>query len=48
MEYIKRIAERKFNMLNSMFQVVLVCGPRQVGKKTMLEKLSKIIELMLP
>ena len=40
MEYIKRIAERKFNMLNSMFQVVLVCGPRQVGKKTMLEKLS--------
>lgn len=41
MEYIKRIAERKFNMLNSMFQVVLVCGPRQVGKKNYVRKTFK-------
>ena len=27
-------------MLNSMFQVVLVCGPRQVGKTTMLKHIS--------
>lgn len=37
MSYINRIAESKFQLLNKMFQVVLVCGPRQVGKTTMLK-----------
>ena len=40
MEYINRLAERKFQLLNNMFQVVLVCGPRQVGKTTMLSHVS--------
>ena len=37
MSYVNRLAENKFQLLNSMFQVVLVCGPRQVGKTTMLK-----------
>ena len=41
MEYIHRLAENKFKKLNSMFQVVLVCGPRQAGKTTMLKQLAK-------
>ena len=41
MEYIKRLAEDRFQMLNKMFQVVLVCGPRQVGKTTMLKHLAE-------
>lgn len=41
MNYINRLAERKFKMLNDMFQVVLVCGPRQVGKTTMLKHFAK-------
>ena len=39
--YIKRLAEEKFGRLNSSFPVVLVCGPRQVGKTTMLKQLCK-------
>lgn len=41
MKYIDRLAERKFKLLNGMFQAVLVCGPRQVGKTTMLKHISK-------
>lgn len=41
MNYINRLAEKKFQMLNSMFQVVLVCGPRQVGKTTMLKHFAE-------
>lgn len=40
MEYIDRFAEEKFRLLNNMFQAVLVCGPRQVGKTTMLKHIS--------
>ena len=40
MEYIDRFAEGKFRLLNNMFQAVLVCGPRQVGKTTMLKHIS--------
>ena len=41
MNYIKRLAEERFQMLNKMFQAVLVCGPRQVGKTTMLKRLAE-------
>lgn len=41
MKYIDRLAERKFKLLNGMFQAVLVCGPRQVGKTTMLKHISE-------
>lgn len=41
MEYINRLAEGKFQKLNKMFQVVLVCGPRQAGKTTMLKHLAE-------
>lgn len=41
MEYLNRLAENKFQLLNSMFQVVLVCGPRQVGKTTMLKHFAQ-------
>lgn len=41
MEYIDRFAEGKFRLLNNMFQAVLVCGPRQVGKTTMLKHISE-------
>lgn len=40
MDYLNRLAEDKFNRLNKLFPVVLVCGPRQVGKTTMLKHLS--------
>lgn len=39
--YINRLAEDKFLKLSKMFPVVLVCGPRQVGKTTMLKHLSE-------
>gem|GEM_PF-3142539 len=29
-----KLAERRFQLLNSIFQVVLVCGPSRVGKTT--------------
>ena len=41
MNYINRLAEKEFNKLNKMFQVVLVCGPRQAGKTTMLKHLAE-------
>ena len=41
MEYLRRLAETKFLRLSKNFPVVLVCGPRQVGKTTMLQELAK-------
>ena len=41
MKYINRLAEDEFKKLNNMFQVVLVCGPRQAGKTTMLKHLAE-------
>lgn len=38
--YIKRHAEKTVEKLSKMFGAVLVAGPRQVGKTTMLEKLT--------
>ncbi len=38
--YIKRHAEKTIQELSRMFGAVLVAGPRQVGKTTMLEKLT--------
>ncbi len=38
--YIKRHAENTVQQLSEMFGAVLVAGPRQVGKTTMLEKLT--------
>ncbi len=38
--YIKRHAEKTVRELSRMFGAVLVAGPRQVGKTTMLEKLT--------
>lgn len=40
MEYIKRLVEEKFLKANSLYPIILVEGPRQVGKTTMLKKLS--------
>ena len=39
MMYIKRDAEEAINKLVSMFKVVLITGPRQVGKSTILKVL---------
>ena len=39
--YLNRIAEQEFLKINKMLPVVLVCGPRQVGKTTMLKHLSE-------
>ena len=39
--YITRHAERTVEKLSKMFGAVLVAGPRQVGKTTMLKRLSK-------
>lgn len=41
MDYIKRDMEKIFLGVSSRFKVVLVTGPRQVGKTTMLEKLME-------
>ena len=38
--YINRHAERTVQELAQMFGAVLVAGPRQVGKTTMLKKLT--------
>ena len=38
--YIKRHAEKAVEQLSRMFGAVLVAGPRQVGKTTMLEKIT--------
>lgn len=39
--YIKRHAENTLSYLSKMFGAVLVAGPRQVGKTTMLQKLTE-------
>ncbi len=39
--YIKRHAEETVKQLAEMFGAVLVAGPRQVGKTTMLEQLTE-------
>lgn len=41
MRYITRELERKFMQMDSFFKVVLVTGPRQVGKTTMLKHLAE-------
>lgn len=41
MKYRHRLAEERFIKLNKIFKVVLVNGARQVGKTSMLKKLSK-------
>ena len=40
MEYIKRHAEAAVNTLSEMFGAILVAGPRQVGKTTMLRRIT--------
>ena len=40
MEYIKRHAEAAVNTLSEMFGAILVTGPRQVGKTTMLRRIT--------
>lgn len=39
--YRKRLAESTVNMLSKMFGAILVVGPRQVGKTTMLKNITK-------
>ena len=39
--YIKRHAEKTISALSKMFGAVMVTGPRQVGKTTMLKKTIK-------
>ena len=41
MPYIKRDMEDTFLRISSQFKVVLVTGPRQVGKTTMMKKLME-------
>lgn len=41
MDYIKRHAEATVNTLSKMFGAILVAGPRQVGKTTMLQRITK-------
>ncbi len=41
MEYIKRAAEDTVARISKMFPVLLVTGPRQVGKTTLLQKLAQ-------
>lgn len=38
--YIRRHAEKTVSTLSKMFGAVLVAGPRQVGKTTMLERIT--------
>ncbi len=40
MTYIKRVAEKTFSQISKMFPVFLLTGPRQIGKTTLLQKLS--------
>ena len=39
--YIKRAMEETIVRISNMFPVMLVTGPRQVGKTTLLQKLSE-------
>ena len=41
MKYIKRAMEETFVKLNKQFPAILITGPRQVGKTTMLWKLME-------
>ncbi len=41
MAYIKRAAEAAIQKFSNMFPVLLVTRPRQVGKKTLLQKLAQ-------
>ena len=41
MAYIKRVAEDTIARISSMFPVLLITGPRQVGKTTILQKLAE-------
>ena len=38
--YIKRSIEKKIEELANFFPVLMICGPRQVGKTTMLKEVS--------
>ena len=42
MTYIKRAAEDTIARISKMFPVLLVTGPRQVGKTTLLQRLAEI------
>ena len=42
MAYIKRAAEDTIARVSKMFPVLLVTGPRQVGKTTLLQRLAEI------
>lgn len=42
MTYIKRAAEDTITRISNMFPVLLVTGPRQVGKTTLLQRLAEI------
>ncbi len=42
MDYIKRFMENVFLKLNEQYPAILITGPRQVGKTTMLQKLTEI------
>ena len=41
MAYIKRAAEDTITQISKMFPVLLVTGPRQVGKTTLLQRLAE-------
>ncbi len=41
MAYIKRASEETVERVSRMFPVLLVTGPRQVGKTTLLQKLAQ-------
>lgn len=45
MKYIKRHAEVTVNTLSEMFGAILVAGPRQVGKTTMLQRITEGMNL---
>ena len=46
--YIKRHAEKTVDQLSKMFGAVLVAGPRQVGKTTMLDQLTGEMNKQVP
>ena len=41
MDYIKRHTEITVDTLSKMFGAILVAGPRQVGKTTMLQRITE-------
>ena len=48
MPYIKRASEETILSISNMFPVLLVTGPRQVGKTTLLQKLAHIQKSIRP